>query len=160
MAVIGCSWSANDLKTHSVVFATRGANPVAPITHLNAMTDSEAMQFAQSWINAFNGKDADAVLRHFTEQATFISPKAPSFGKSSTLNSRQELADYWQTALNATQSIRFSLDRVVNDPAGNSIVIVYIAEIDGNRSRAAEMYQFDDSSKVIRGEAMYGAAVL
>jgi hypothetical protein len=40
------------------------------------MNRIEANAFATSWIRAWNKKDVDAVLDHYVEDATFISPKA------------------------------------------------------------------------------------
>jgi hypothetical protein len=37
------------------------------------------------------------------------------------------------------------------------MVILYIAEIDGGRVRAAEVYTFNKSCRIVHGEAMYGA---
>lgn len=121
------------------------------------MTGPEALRFAEEWIANFNRRDAQAVLRHFAEEATFTSPKAVSFGGQATLHNRQELEAYWNAALQSVRSIHFTLDRVINDQEARRLAILYIAEIDGRRTRAAEIYEFDQASQVIRGEAMYGA---
>lgn len=121
------------------------------------MTSPEALRFAKEWIANFNRRDVQAVLRHFAEQATFTSPRAASFGGQATLNTRQELEAYWNAALRSIRSIHFTLDRVINDHEARRLAILYIAEIDGRRTRAAEIYDFNDASQVVRGEAMYGA---
>jgi SnoaL-like domain len=122
------------------------------------MTNPEAVQFAEEWVESFNRKDIQAVLRHFAEEATFTSPRALAFGGRATLGSKKELAAYWSAALDSIRSIRFTLDRAVNDPIARLLVILYTAEIDGKRMRAAEVYEFNESSRVIRGEALYGAS--
>ena len=123
------------------------------------MTNPEAVRFAEEWVESFNRKDFQAVLRHFAEDATFTSPRALAFGERATLRSKKELAAYWTAALNSIRSIRFTLDRAVNDPISKLLVILYTAEIDGSRIRAAEVYEFNESSQVVRGEAMYGASI-
>ena len=121
------------------------------------MTNAEAAKFAAQWVESFNRKDVNAVLAHFAEDATFRSPQAVSFGARPHLNSREELRTYWTAALQKIGSLHFTLDGVVNDPAERRLVIIYLADIDGNRARAAEIYEFNEASKVIHGEAMYGA---
>lgn len=121
------------------------------------MTKLEAVRFAEEWVGNFNRKDAEAVLRHFAEEATFSSPRALTFGGRADLRSREELAAYWRAALGAIGSLHFTLERVVNDDEAGVMVILYIAEIDGGRVRAAEVYTFDKSSRIVHGEAMYGA---
>ena len=123
------------------------------------MTNPEAVRFAEEWIANFNRRDVEAVLRHFTEEGTFTSPRAVSFGGQATLHSRQQLAIYWNAALQSIRSIHFTLDRVLNDPDARRLAILYIAEIDGRRMRATEIYEFNEGSRIIRGEAMYGAVL-
>ena len=121
------------------------------------MTNSEALKFAQKWVENFNRKDAESVLAHFAEHATFSSPKALAFGGRAKLESRAELAAYWKTALESIGSLHFTLDRVVNDHEARTLVILYTAEIDGRRMRAAEVYRFSESSEIVQGDALYGA---
>jgi hypothetical protein len=123
------------------------------------MTSSEAVGFAEQWVESFNRRDVESVLYHFADECTFSSPKAMAITGRETLNSRQELRDYWSAAVGSIRSLHFTLQRVVNDPAAKTLVILYRAEIDGVQKRAAEVYEFDDSSRIIRGEALYGALV-
>jgi hypothetical protein len=82
-----------------------------------------------------------------------------AFGGRETLNSRRELEVYWPAALKSINVIRFMLERVVYDPISNFLVIVYIGQIENNRIRAVEMYNLNEYSMIIRGEAMYGADI-
>jgi ketosteroid isomerase-like protein len=43
------------------------------------LTRSEALEFAARWVAAWNRRDVDAVLAHYVDDATFISPKAQLF---------------------------------------------------------------------------------
>jgi hypothetical protein len=121
------------------------------------MTNSEAEKFAQEWIQCFNRREIQKVLGHFADACTFTSPRAPAFAGKATLDSRDELSAYWTAAVESTRSLHFTLDRVVNDPSSDTLVILYIAQIDNQRNRAAEIYRFDQSGRIIHGEAMYGA---
>lgn len=123
------------------------------------MTSAEAQQFAEEWIRNFNARDLEAVLSHFADDVEFTSPRAVTVTGRATVRSRRELADYWRTSLKSVGSLGFTLEHVINDEAARRMTIVYISEIDGRKIRAAEFFEFDSSRKVIRGEAMHGAAV-
>ncbi|HEV2425502.1 MAG TPA: nuclear transport factor 2 family protein [Terriglobia bacterium] len=123
------------------------------------MTDAEGRQFAVEWIRNFNARDLDAVLAYFADDVEFTSPRAVAITGKATVHFRRELADYWRTSLKSVESLRFTLDHVINDEAAGRMTIVYISEIDGRKVRAAEFFEFDSSGMVIRGEAMHGATV-
>jgi len=123
------------------------------------MTNAEAQVFAESWIGAWNDRDVEAVLALFAEGAEFTSPKAAALMGKAAVHAPHELAEYWYGALRRVGSIRFTLNRVVNDAPARRVTIVYVSEIDGKKTRAGEFFEFDESGKVVRGEAMYGAAV-
>ena len=123
------------------------------------MTDTQAQEFAARWIHAFNAKDVDGVLSHFAEDAEFTSARALAFTGKATLHSRRELGDYWRGAVESIGSIRFTLDYVINNEASRRLAIVYLSEIDGRKTRAAEFFEFNDSLQVVRCEGMNGAAV-
>ncbi len=123
------------------------------------MTNAQADEFALNWIKNFNARDIESVLSHFAEGVEFTSPRALAIVGKATLHSRRELADYWRTALKSVVSLCFALDCVINDDVGKRLTIVYVSEIDGKKVRAAEIYQFNSSLQVIRGEAMFGAPV-
>ena len=123
------------------------------------MTNAEARQFAAEWIRNFNAKDVDAVLGHFAEDVDFTSPRAVAVAGTATLRSRPELARYWHEGVKAIRSIRFTLDYLINDETTRRLTIVYVSEIDGRKVRAAEIFEFNESRQVVRGEALYGAVL-
>ena len=57
------------------------------------------------------------------------------------------------------ETIHFTLDHTAWDPERLELLIVYDAEINGQRNRACELMRFDDTGRVVEGEAMYGAAL-
>jgi steroid delta-isomerase len=63
------------------------------------MTYESMMTFAESWISAWNRRDVEAVLAHFSEDAQFVSPVARTLIGRPILRNKKELEDYWRTAL-------------------------------------------------------------
>jgi len=123
------------------------------------MTTRTAQRFAQEWIERFNARDLPTLLAEFSEDCTFISPRAQARGENGVVHSRKALAEYWGASLQSIQSLHFVLDRVLYDPSARSMAIVYQAAIDGRSNRAVEIYEFDEHDRIVRGEAMYGAGL-
>ena len=123
------------------------------------MTHDSMMAFAQAWISAWNRRDVDAVLAHFADDAQFVSPVARALTGSSVLRNKQELADYWRTALARISSLKFTLDHAAWDERRCELIVVYEANLNGERKRAGEIMQFDAAGKQVRGEALYGATI-
>lgn len=122
------------------------------------MTRDEARSFADQWAAAWNRRDLEAVLAHFAEDVVFSSPKTLAVMGVPSVRGRAALRAYWQRALGAVTSLRFSVDRVIWDPAGAELSIVYDREVDGHRDRASEILRFDASGLVVAGEVHYGVA--
>ena len=121
------------------------------------MTREEAEAFAREWIATWNAKDVEGILSHFGQDVRFTSPKAAQRVGTATVTGKEALAAYWGAAAAAITSIRFTLDRVLLDTERRELVIVYDAEINGQRNRACEFLRFNDDGQVVEGEAMYGA---
>jgi ketosteroid isomerase-like protein len=105
------------------------------------MNRSEASEFAENWISAWNRKDVNAVLEHYVEDAIFVSPKAAIFVGNSVLKGKKALSQYWQLAARKIEKIEFTLDHTVWNYASNELVIFYEANLNGVRSRACENYE-------------------
>jgi ketosteroid isomerase-like protein len=123
------------------------------------MDRTEANEFAANWISAWNRKDVDAVLAHYADDATFVSPKAAAFVGYSVVEGKQALSQYWHLAAKKIEKIEFTLDHVVWDADSNELVIFYEANLNGIRSRACEVMKFDSTGRQMSGEAMYGAPI-
>ncbi len=115
--------------------------------------------FARTWIAAWNRRDVEAVLAHYTETASFVSPKAATIMGRTELRNKAELRQYWLTALAKIDSLFFTLDRVLWDPLNRSLTILYVADLNGVNCRATEILDFDADGLIQRGEAFYGATV-
>ena len=99
----------------------------------------------------------EAVLAHFAEDVEFTSPRVvPILGKV-RVTGKNELAEYWNRAMAAVQSIHFELDYAIAD--GNRLAIVYTSEINGKRMRSVEFLTFNDAGLVREGEAMHGVVL-
>lgn len=123
-----------------------------PLTH----TDADA--FAAAWIDAWNRRDIEAVLAHYAEELRFTSPKAHAITGRATVLSKPALRAYWTAALQRISQLRFTLDRVGWDASAGLLVVLYEAELNGQRSRACELMTFA-GGRVVAGEALYGAAL-
>ena len=117
------------------------------------------MRFAEAWIAAWNRRDVDAVLTHIAEDAQFVSPVARNFVGRPMLRNKKELAYYWRAALERISSLEFKLDHASWDERHRELNVVYEANLNGERKRACELMQFDESGRQIRGEALYGAVI-
>ncbi len=113
-------------------------------------------EFARWWAHTWSNRDVDAVVACFSEDVRFVSPRAAEVTGNPVVLGRQALRDYWQRALAGVESIVFEVERVLEDVAGEEIVIVYTSNIDGRRKRACEFMHFDDEGKIVAAEAMHG----
>ncbi len=123
------------------------------------MTRSEALEFAKRWIEAWNRRDIDAVLAHYVDDATFISPNAQTFVGTPVVQGKDALERYWRTASSKIQVLEFKLDRIIWDGDSGELVVLYEANRNGTKSRACELMRFDGSGRQLSGEALYGAPV-
>ena len=117
------------------------------------------MRFADAWIAAWNRRDVEAVLAHFAEEAQFTSPVARSVVGRAVLRNKQELADYWRGALSRIATLEFRLDHAAWDERQRELVVVYEANLNGEKKRACEIMRFDAAGRQVSGEAMYGAVL-
>lgn len=122
-------------------------------------TYESMMDFAERWVAAWNRRDVDAVLAHFADHAQFVSPVASSFAGRPVLRNKHELEEYWRAALARITTLEFKLDHATWDERCRELLVVYEANLNGERKRACEIMQFDASGQQIRGEALYGAAI-
>ena len=120
------------------------------------MTRDDALEFAHRWTEAWNNGDLDAVLEHFDNDVAFSSPKALEAVGVPTVLGKTALRRYWAAALQPVKSLRFTLLRVIWDPDGSVLAIIYDRDVNDRRDRASEVLHFGPSGRVIRGEVFYG----
>ena len=120
------------------------------------MNRVEMEHFARLWIGHWNARDIDAVLDTFVDDARFISPLAAEVKGSPVVLGKVAMRQYWEKALEQTQSLHFSLIDAICELERQTLVVQYNAERNGKVTRAAEAMRFKGRWQV-EGEALYGA---
>ncbi|MFN3751484.1 MAG: nuclear transport factor 2 family protein [Thiobacillus sp.] len=117
-------------------------------------TPDAARIFAQGWIAAWNARDLDAVLAHYHEDCTFVSPFVVRFAgePSGSLAGKARLRAYWIAALAGLPTLHFELVDVLTGV--DCLTILYR----GHRGLAAEVCELSADGKVVRGLALYAEA--
>lgn len=123
------------------------------------MTREMGEVFAARWADAWNRLDVEAVLGHFHDDVIFTSPKALAVVGSPVVRGKDSLRAYWTAALARVGSLRFTVERVLYDPARRELAIIYTSEIDGQAKRVSENLTFDEHGKVVSAEVFHGVPV-
>ncbi len=121
------------------------------------MTHEDARARGAEWARAWNARDIDAVLSHFANDVTFLSPVAADVVGTSELRGQAALRAYWERALARIRHLHFTVERVLWDGEAQELVVLYLAELDERCMRACERMTLDDEGRVIFAEALYGA---
>ena len=119
------------------------------------MNSSEAAQFAREWIAAWNARDVERVLSHYTDDFEMSSPLIISLiGETSgTLRGKAAVRAYWQTALQRHPDLHFELLEVF---AGVSSLVILHKAVQGRR--VAEMLFLNENGRVFKAVAHHDAA--
>jgi len=116
----------------------------------------EPESFAREWAAAWNARDLDAVLAHFSESVSFTTPKAPEVVGRPTVSGTTELRQYWERALARIATLQFTIVGVTWDPDRGEVAILYDRQVNGARDRALELLRIGPGDKVTSGEVLYG----
>src|SRR4051794_5447706 len=75
------------------------------------MPTPDPLPFADAWVRAWNAHDVEAVLDHFGDDVVFTSPVAARVVPDSggVVRGKDELRDYWTTALTQQPDLEFEL---------------------------------------------------
>lgn len=125
---------------------------------MRVMTRDQALTFAAEWAAAWNGGSLERVLEDFDDNVVFRSPKALAVVGVATVKGKEALRAYWGAAVGRLKSLRFTVDRVLWDPATQELAIVYVSEIDGNAKRVSENLRFGPGGLVVAAEVFHGIA--
>lgn len=118
----------------------------------------EKTSWAEEWIAAWNsGPDLDAVLRHYSNDIEFISPVARQTVGQAGINGKAELQSYWERAIEQIGHIRFRLIQSGANETGDSLFVLYEAQLGDARKLACEVVWLDDDGLASRSMALYGA---
>lgn len=131
------------------------ANLVAALPD-GGMTEASARAFADAWIAAWNRRDAEAVLAHYTDDCVFVSPKAERITGRAEVEGKAALRAYWQRALSQSKTLQFTLELAAYSPQSETLTVLYTAAFDDREPvRATEIMRFR-GGLIVRGEALYG----
>ena len=112
--------------------------------------------FADAWIDAWNQRDIDLLVSHYTLDVRFVSPVAAERTGLSVVNGREALRMYWSGAKQYKKFV-FTFESLIWDSERLVLAIIYRREVDDRRDRAVEIFHFRSDGLVDSGEAMYGA---
>ena len=114
------------------------------------ITAPKAREFAVAWIAAWNSRDLEGVLSHYTDDFQLSSPLIATIAGEPTgvLSGKESVRRYWSAALAARPDLRF---RLVGVYAGVASVVIHYQRHDGSLS--AEHFEFLPSGKVCRSSA-------
>lgn len=116
------------------------------------MTRTEAAQFAREWIEAWNARDLERVLSHYSDDFEMSSPfiVALTGEASGTLRGKTQVRAYWQTALERHPDLHFELLEVFTSV--ESLVILHKA-VQGRR--VTEVLLLNEEGQVYKAMAHY-----
>lgn len=108
--------------------------------------------FAERWIDAWNARDLDKVMSHYSPHVVFLSPLAGRRTGSGRVVGLQALRAYWGPALEAVPDLSFELEAALS--GSECLTILYRNQHGG---RVAETMEFDAQRLVIRSYACYAS---
>ncbi len=116
------------------------------------MTEADAQRFAVKWIEAWNSRDLDRILSHYTEDVEVTSPFVETVlgpGKKAVVG-KPGLRAYWGPLMAQYPDLRFVLHRAY---AGVDSIVLHYQSIQGLMS--AEYMELDASGRIRRVRAHY-----
>jgi len=110
-----------------------------------------ADRFAADWVDAWNSRDLDRVLSHYSDDFEMSSPVIIQVAgeASGTLKGKDAVGAYWAKALQLMPALQF--EPVATLLGVNSITLYYKSV----RGPAAEVFHFNREGKVVRAYAHY-----
>src|SRR5258708_5427168 len=116
------------------------------------LTETQARQFANEWVQAWNSHDLDAIMSHYASEVVLTSPVAANLlnDPSGTVAGKEALRKYFERGLAAYPDLSFQLLDVMR---GISSVVLYYVNQKGTKS--GEFMELDANQKVVRIVANY-----
>jgi hypothetical protein len=116
------------------------------------LSETEARQFAHSWVQSWNSHDLGAILSHYAPDAVLTSPTAAKLlnDPSGIVAGKQALRSYFACGLEAYPNLNFELLDVL---WGISSVVLYY--VNQKATKTAEFMEFDSNQKIVRVVANY-----
>ena len=116
------------------------------------ITHDQADRFATEWIGAWNAHDLDAIVAHYAEDVSFVSPFVTALigEESARIEGRDALREYFRRGLETFPDLHFELYTAL--PGASSIALHYRSV--GGRL-AIETMEFDAAGLVSHAAAHY-----
>ena len=113
---------------------------------------TQAEAFATEWVTAWNSRDLDRVLSHYSDDFSFSSPLIARIANepSGKLRGKELVRSYWTKALARLPDLRFTLESVL---WGVDSLIIHYRRQDG--TAASEWFLLGDDQRVIASAAHY-----
>jgi hypothetical protein len=111
-----------------------------------------AEDFARDWLAAWNDRDIERILSHYSDEIIFHSPRiAKVMGKDiKSVFGKKALRDYWTKALALAPQLFFELDDIL--VGSDAMTILYTNH---REELVAETFIFDADGRVARSVASY-----
>jgi len=76
------------------------------------MDKAFAQQFSSAWLDAWNSRDLDAIMSHFSDEIVFTSPVATRIieGSDGILRGKEQLRAYWHEGLERNPELHFEIE--------------------------------------------------
>ena len=116
------------------------------------LSETEARQFADGWVLAWNSHDLDAVMSHYAPEVVLTSPAAAKLlsDPSGIVAGKEGVRCYFERGLEAYPNLTFELLDVM---WGVSSVVLYYVNQKGTKT--GEFMELDANQKVVRVVANY-----
>lgn len=116
------------------------------------ITKPFAKKFADAWVNAWNTRDIEAIMRHYADDVVFSSPFILKawINTEGTIHGKTELKKYFEGALSKNPDLHFDLRHIM--VGIKSITLLY------NRNRsmlASEVMVLNEEGMVVEGLSHY-----
>lgn len=108
--------------------------------------------FARDWLAAWNDRDIERILSHYSEEIIFHSPRIARVmeNEAMSLFGKKALRDYWTKALSLAPQLFFELDDILI--GSDALTILYTNH---REELVAETFVFGPEGKVVRSIAAY-----
>ncbi|KAA6119320.1 nuclear transport factor 2 family protein [Cupriavidus cauae] len=103
----------------------------------------------------WNRRDVPAVLAAYADDALFVSALAQPYTGGTRVQGKDALRRYWLAALADRPDLRFELISAICDVEAQTVVVHYVAQAGGKRTRMCEIMRFENGRQV-HGEALHG----
>jgi hypothetical protein len=117
------------------------------------ISDAEARQFANHWIEAWNSHDVDRIMAHYADDVLYQSPLIAQrgFSERGQLNGIEQVREYVTRVLPNYPDLRFELSGVAT---GVHSVVIFYRNV-ARDVRAAETFVLDDEGKAVEVRCHY-----